>query len=169
MDTIEAIFSRRSVRKFSCQPIPSELITLIINAAMHAPSAYNEQPWQFIIINDKNLLEKVPPFSPHAVMCTCATVGILICADKNFEKIPEMSPIDCAAATQNLLLAAHAKGLGAVWTGAFPDKKIMEGFKKLLNLPNSIIPFSFIILGYPVEPLVREDRFKIDRIHFNAW
>jgi nitroreductase len=169
MNTIEAICSRRSVRKYNNQTIPNELILEIITAAMFAPSAFNEQPWQFIIINDKNLLNKIPLFSPHAHMCKNSTVSILICCDKTLEKTSDFWIQDCSAATQNLLLAAHDKGIGSVWSGVYPREPIMEGFKKLLNLPQELIPFSFIILGYPEEKIEPQDRLKKDRIHYNCF
>src|SRR3989304_9825734 len=106
MHVIEAVLNRRSIRKYTNLSIPNELLTNLITAAMHAPSAYNEQPWQFIIINDKNLLEKIPSFSPHAQMSKDAPVGILICADKRLLKTNDLWMIDCAAAAQNLLLVA---------------------------------------------------------------
>lgn len=169
MDALEAIHSRRSIRKYQHKPVPEELIKAVLSAAMSAPSACNAQPWQFVIITDKAMLAEIPKINPHAAMAKTAATAILVCGDLSLEISAGYWVVDCAAAVENLLLAAHALGLGAVWTGVYPRKDRMEGFSRLLNLPENVIPHSLVPLGYPAEQLPREDRYKDQRVHRDRW
>jgi nitroreductase len=169
MNTIDTILKRRSIRKFKKDPIPQEIILELLKASMYAPSAGNEQPWQFIVMDDRKVLDQIPTFSPHASMVTQAPLAILICNDNRLVKYESFWVHDCAAATQNLLLAATEKGLGSLWSGVFPKNDLMDGFRKLLSLPLEIIPVSVIILGYAAETPPTPSRFREDRIHKNHW
>jgi nitroreductase len=108
-------------------------------------------------------------FHPYAAMLKQASVAVLVCGDATLEKHAGYWVLDCAAATQNLLLAAHAKGLGAVWCGVYPTADRVENFRKLLRLPEQIVPFSLIPLGFPDEQKAAEDRFDPARVHRNGW
>lgn len=169
MDIFEAILTRRSIRQYTNQPVCDKMIEEFIKAGMYAPSAGNEQPWQFIILTDREKLNEIPKFHPYSNMLKQAQGAIVVCGDLKLEKHKEMWVQDCAAATQNILLAIHAKGLGAVWLGIYPREERVEGVKKLLNLPENIIPFSIISLGYPAEKKSHEERFDSKRIHYNNW
>lgn len=170
MDTMETILSRRSIRKYTSKSVSKSLIKKLINAAMSAPSAGNEQPWHFIIIDKKKILKAIQKFHPYASMLNVASKAVLICADTTREKHKGFSPIDCAAATENLLLAAHANGLGACWLGVYPSKdKRITNLRKLLDIPISIIPFAIVAIGYPAEHKPAENRFNESRIHWNIW
>ncbi len=169
MDTLEAIHTRRSIRRYTSQSVEDELIQEILAAGMSAPSAGNQQPWQFIVITNKSVLEEIPHISPYAAMVREAPVAILICGDLKLERFKGFWVQDCSAATQNMLLAAHALGLGAVWTGIYPMQDRVEGFKKLLRIPEDVIPFALIPIGYPAQQSRRENRLKEDRIHYNHW
>lgn len=169
MDAIQAILTRRSVRQFTNTPVPSEMIEKMIEAAMFAPSARNERPWQFLVVTDSKTLKTIPEFHPHAAMAAQASVGILLCADLSLVTTEGYWPQDCGAATENLLLAAHALGLGAVWTGIYPTQARVEGFRKKFNLPDHIIPLAFIPIGYPAQVPTQPDRFDRSRIHTNQW
>ncbi len=136
---------------------------------MSAPSAGNEQPWHFVIIADRSILEKVPGINPYAAMAEHAPLAILICGDIDAEVFKGNWVQDCAAATQNILLAAHALGFGAVWTGIYPEKARVEGFRKLLKLPENIIPFALVPMGLPAQKPTPQHRFNQERIHFNSW
>ena len=136
---------------------------------MQAPSARNFQPWQFIVTTERNILDKIPKVHPYAEMMYQATLAILVCGDLNLEKSVEYCAVNCSAATQNILLAAHDCGLGAVWLGVYPREERIAGLKKLFNIPDDIIPISLIACGYPDEELEAEDRFKRERIHKNHW
>ena len=169
METLEAIHTRRSIRKFTGKDIPEELITKLLEAAMFAPSARNTQPWHFVAVNDRKILDKIPHVHPYAEMCYEAGAAILVCGDSGIEKLEGYLALDCAAASQNILLAAHDLGLGAVWLGVYPRKERMEPLAGLFNLPQTVIPISLIALGYPAEKISPPERFNEERIHFNKW
>jgi nitroreductase len=169
METFEAIRTRRSIRQFENRSIPDEIIKDLLTAAMSAPSAGNQQPWHFVIIDDPQALGKVPELNPYAGMARQAPLAILVCGDLNLEKFPGYWVQDCSAATQNMLLAAHAKGLGAVWTGIFPLEDRVEGFRALCGLPENVIPLALVVLGYPAQSLKPENRFLEERLHKNRW
>ena len=169
MDTLEAIHTRRSVRKYENKPISEDVVQKLLAAAMMAPSANNAQPWQFVVITERKLLDEIPNINPHAWMAGQAPLAILICGDLSLEVSPGYWPVDCAAAVQNLLLAAHALGLGAVWTGVYPRQERMDGLRRLLNLPEHVVAHTLIPLGYPAEHPVTEDRFRQERVRRNCW
>jgi nitroreductase len=169
METLEAIRTRRSIRKFTSEPIEDETVNKLLEAAMYAPSARDTQSWHFIVVTMKELLHRIPRVHPHANMAYEAPLAILVCGDLNIEHITEYNAINCAAATENLLLAAHDLGLGGVWLGVYPRLERMEPLVKLFELPENIIPISLIVLGYPNEKHSAPQRFKKSRIHFNKW
>ena len=160
METLEAIQTRRSVRKFTDKKISSDLIEKVLHAGMSAPSAGNQQPWHFIVIDDKKMLEEVPKVSLYAPMAKDASVAIVVCGDTKLEKYPGFWVQDCSAATQNMLLAAHALGLGAVWSGIYPLEDRVSGYRSLLGIPENVIPLSIVIMGYRLEVPKPEDRYK---------
>ena len=169
MDAIDCIFTRRSIRKFEKKPVPKELVTQILQAAMAAPSAGNQQPWQFVVIDDRALLDVIPSVHPYAAMTAESPVAILVCGDLSIESHKGYWVQDCSAAVQNLLLTAHALGLGAVWTGIYPRPARVEGIRKLIHLPDSIVPLALVPIGYPAEKKGRVDRFDPARVHRNIW
>ncbi len=169
MDTIEAIHTRRSIREYQDKPISEELITEILRAAMAAPSARNQQSWEFVVITDPEIRKKIPVVSPFAQMVVDAPLAILVCGNLEVETAPGYWVIDCSAAIQNLLLAAHSLGLGAVWTGVYPHEARVEGLAEMFGLPEQVLPHSLIVLGYPAQQPEHPDRFKPERIHKNKW
>lgn len=169
MDAMNTILSRRSIRKYMPEAIPGSLIDEVLKAAMSAPSAGNEQPWHFIVITERGILDAIPSFHPHALMLKEAPAAVLICCDSKLEKHVGYWVQDCSAATQNLLLAAHAKGLGAVWLGIYPREERVAGLRKLLGIPEDVIPFSLVPVGYPAEKKPPADRYKEERVHHNQW
>jgi nitroreductase len=169
MDAIEALLSRRSVRHFTHQPVPKELVDILLNAAMHAPSAANAQPWHYIVINDRDLLEEVTTFHPAAESLHEAPMAILVCGDDLLEKRPDRWILDCSAATENMLLAAHALGLGAVWLGIHPDSLRIEGVCQLVGLPTHVHPLSLVVIGYPTRVPPPANRYHSERVHLNQW
>ena len=136
---------------------------------MSAPSAGNEQPWHFIIIDDPQILSQIPTFHNHAQMLKDASVAILVCSDKNLDHHDGMWIQDCSAATENILIAINAEGLGAVWLGIYPREERIKGLIKLLEIPEQIIPFSLISIGYPAEKIPNVERYNETRIHHNKW
>jgi nitroreductase len=169
MDIMEAIFTRRSIRKYTDKEISGELVKKLLQAAMAAPSAGNKQPFQFIVIRERSTLEQIPTFHRHGKPITGANLGILICGDQEIEFDRERIILDCAAATENMLLAAHALGLGAVWLGIYPVEERIAGIRKLLDIPAHIDPVSLVSLGYPGEQFPVVDRYKAERIHYERW
>lgn len=166
---MDAIFRRRSIRKYTDEQVSEELLEKIIRAGMAAPSAGNEQPWHFVIINDEKILKEIPKFHPYSSMLPGAKVAIAVCADLNLQRYEGYWVQDCSAATQNMLLMADELGLGSVWLGVYPTEERVIGMKKLLNLPDNIIPFSILPIGYPGEKKEPVDRFDKSRIHWNIW
>lgn len=169
MDTLDAIHTRRSIRKYLHTPVPPDVLQQVLSAAMYAPSACNQQPWQFVVLDDRKLLREVPKINSYAAMAAEAPVAILVCGDSSLETVPDYWVIDCSAAVQNLLLAAHALGLGAVWTGVYPQQERVQGFRRLLGLPKTVTPHSLVPLGYPAEQPPQEERYRAKRVHRNGW
>ncbi|MCX6644967.1 MAG: nitroreductase family protein [bacterium] len=169
MDIIEALMTRRSIRKYTDKPVDDEQIETILKAAMYAPSASNRQPWQFIVIKDRALLDKVSEWHPYAKMIHEASVAILVCCDLSIQDARELAIQDCSAATENLLLAAHGLGLGAVWLGVTPRPDRMNGAIKQFGLPEHILPLALIPIGYPAESKPDPERYNPERVHNDRW
>lgn len=166
---MDTIMQRRSIRKYTDEMVSSDDVEKILRAAMHAPSAANQQPWEFVVITDRKMLDEIPAIHPYAKMTETAPMGIVVCGDVSKEKVKGFWPQDCSAATQNILLAAQDLGLGAVWVGIYPAEERIVGFRRLLNLPENIVPFSLIPIGHPDETKTQVDRFDEERIHYNGW
>ena len=169
MDSIDYILTRRSIRKYTKQAIPDEVIKELLEAGVSAPSAWNQQPWQFIVIDNREVLDEASQVLPNGKLLKDANKAILVCGDLNLETHKGYWPIDCSAATQNILLAAHSKGLGACWLGIYPREERVENLKKLFKTPEHIIPFSVISLGFPDEESKKVDRYDDSKIHKNTW
>jgi nitroreductase len=164
-DALAIINTRRSTRKFTPEPVSEEDIRYLLEAGMNAPSAINEQAWQFVVLSGTVLEEylKINSNTPKG-----APAAILVCQDLGAEKAPGYAVQDCAAATQNILLAAHAKGLGAVWTTVFPHNA--DAVRELLGIPKTVVPFACIPVGRAAsaEKKVRS-RFDVGKVHVGAW
>jgi nitroreductase len=166
---LDIIRTRRSIRKFIDKPVSDEDIESILRAAMASPSAGNLQPWQFLVIKDREILDKVPDIHQYAKMASESPVAIVVCCDTS-KKVREGFWIqDCSASSQNILLAAHALGLGAVWCGIYPNEERTKDFQKLLEMPEDVYPVNIIPIGYPAEEKEPSDRYEKERIHFNRW
>ena len=169
MDAMDAILTRRSVRKYKKENLSENVVKELLEAGMSAPSAGNEQPWHFIIIDKPIILSKIQTFHNHAKMLKDASIAILVCCDLDLDAHNGMWIQDCSAATQNILIAIRAKGLGGVWLGIYPREERINGMYNLLNLPNNIIPFSLISIGFPAENQTKINRYNPSRIHKNRW
>jgi len=166
---METILSRRSIRKYTSREVTDAQIEQLLKAAMAAPSAGNEQPWEFVVMKDRTILITIPKFHPYALMLNEASAAILVCGDLQREKFSGYWVQDCSAATENMLLAAVALGLGAVWLGIYPVEERVRGMRKLLNIPETIVPFSLVSIGYPAEQKEPAGRFDASRIHYDTW
>jgi nitroreductase len=166
---MDEIFKRRSIRKYTNAPVPEEKLKEIIRAGMSAPSAGNEQPWRFIVINERSVLDSIPKVHPYSHMLASCSVAILVCGDLTLEKHKGFWVQDCAAATENMLIEAVAQGLGSVWLGVYPREDRVSGIRKLLNLPEHVIPLSLLPLGFPAEEKPPKGNFDASRIKYNRW
>ncbi len=169
MDLFEAIDTRRSIRKFNDKEVTEEDVMTVLKAAMQAPSARNEQPWQFIVVRDPAMRETVSKSSPYTGMAAKAPVVIVVCGDARDEKSREYWPQDCSAAIENLLLAARGKNLGAVWCGIYPIQERVDYLKKVFTLPENVIPFALVCMGYSDQAFHYTDRFRPERVHMEKW
>jgi nitroreductase len=166
---IDALLQRRSIRKYTKEPVNEDIVHYILRAAMSAPSAGNERPWHFIMIKERASLDQITTFQPHSSMLKEAPMAILVCGDGSLEKYKGFWPLDCAAAMENMLLAACSKGLGSVWLGIYPVQERVESMRKHMGLPSSITPFALMVLGHPNEEKLTNDRFDQTRVHEEKW
>lgn len=166
---MDVIMSRRSIRKYTGEPVPDKMLKELLKAAMNAPSARNQQPWHFIVIRDKAVLEKITEFHPYSQMLKEASAAIVVCGDEELETSKGYWIQDCSAATQNILLAAHSKGLGAVWLGIYPRDERVTGLKGLLGIPTHVTPLSIVSIGYPAEEKGLVERYDEKRVHYERW
>lgn len=169
MDTYEAIMSRRSIRTFEDKPVPAEMIEKVLRAAMAAPSAGNEQPWEFVLVTDRKALVGVTEIHPHCEMAREAGFGVLVCGNLQKEVHRGFWIQDCSACTENLLLAAHALGLGAVWTAVHPNEDRVRLFRREFGLPEHIVPLAFVPVGWPGENPGPCDRYEPSAVHRGRW
>lgn len=169
-DKIQFLLSRRSIRRYIDKPVEQDKIETILRVAMSAPSAGNEQAWQFLVVLDKSKMLKITEFHPYASMLKNAAVAIVVVGDTNKTKYggigKEYWIQDCSAATQNILLAAHALGLGAVWLGVHPMPERVNRVRELFGLSKELIPFSIVSIGYPDQSSQIIDRYKEENVKY---
>ena len=170
-DAFSVIHKRKSVRQFTGQGVSREALDKIIMAGMAAPTAVNMQPWAFIIVTDRKTLDALAAGLPYAKMLSKAGAAIIVCAipGKAYEKNLELAVIDSTCASENILLAVEALGLGAVWTAAYPYIERMDVVRKTLNIPQEIIPLNVIPVGHPTGAEKPKDKYKPENIHWEKW
>ena len=169
---ITNIMTRVSVREFTGEKITEAQIDTLLRAAMAAPSAINKQPWAFIVVTDEEKIAALGEALPYSRCSNHPAVAIIPCGDLSKAIPGEMANFwinDVSAATENLLLAAHAMGLGAVWTGLHPDMNRAKMVQEMLGLPEYIIPLCVVPVGVPAEQPEVKDKFKAENIHYNQW
>ena len=169
MSFFEVLLSRRSIRAYTPEPVSDSLIDELLHAAMSAPSAGNQKPWHFLVIRHRETLAEVARTHPYAKMAGAANAAILVCGDESLETHQGYWVQDCSAATENLLLAAHAKGLGAVWVGIYPRLERVSKMRELCGIPLSVTPFALVPLGYPAEQKGPGHRLDKTRVHYDRW
>lgn len=168
---LDNIATRTSIRDYEARPVEKEKIEKMLRAAMAAPTAMNKQPWHFVVVDQRNVLDALAGANPYAKMLKKAPLAIVVCGytDKMIEGGGRDFWIqDASAATENLLLAAHAMGLGAVWTGAYPSEERCISISKVLSLSDNLIPLNMIVVGYPAEQPQPKQKFKEENISYNV-
>ena len=168
---IENIMTRASVRQFTDRAIAPDTLETIVKAGMAAPTAKNKQPWEFVVVTDRAVLDSIEAVHPYSNLKT-ATAAVIVCG--NMQKAIEGEGQsywvqDCSAATENILLAAHALGLGAVWCGVYPIQERVAPLKDVLGLPSYVIPLNVITMGYPGAAPQPKDKWNPENLHFNKW
>ena len=170
---MNSIFTRRSIRNFKDCSVEKEKLIKILKAGMQAPSAGNQQPWEFIILDNKDIITKLKDMSPYSSSIGNAPVSILAVGNKNNMRYPQNWEQDLGAAVQNMLIQTAEEGLGSVWFGVAPIEDRIKYIKDLLELPENLIPFAVLPIGYPVEGLGQENKFvnRYDekKIHYNKY
>lgn len=169
MEVQEALLNRRSIRKYKDQKISKDDLYKILQAAMYAPSAMNLQAWQFILIDNKDVLMETIKSIPYAEMLRQAAAAIIVCGDSAVEKNESWLLQNCSAAIQNILLSAYGVGIGSCWIAIHGMEDVYKKIKVQFELPELIVPVALISLGYPDEEVKTEERFKQDKIHHNKW
>lgn len=169
MDALEAIRTRHSVRRFTDEPVTDAELETVLRAAMAAPSATNEQPWRFVVVRDRAVLDRLAKATPFAGALARANAGIVVLGDRKPGRFPGFWVIDCSAAIENALLAAHAIGLGAVWIGVHPVAPFVYGVRRIVHPPRRVVPMSMIALGHPAEARPPVDRYRPEWVHADEW
>jgi nitroreductase len=162
-------FKRRSIRRYKDMDVSKEAIETILRAGMSAPSAGNQQPWHFIVVDDREKMKAITKCHPYSTMLNTAPKCIVVAADVGLQKHQGYWVQDCSAATQNMLLAISQLGLGGVWLGVHPRKEREEGIRKIFKLPDNITPLAVIAIGVPDEEKGPSDRYNPERVHRNTW
>ncbi len=170
---LAAIAKRTSVRAYTADPVEKDEILALLRAAMAAPSGKNVQPWVFVVVQDKDTLEELADVLPNGSMLRNAPLAIMVGSDMFIAEAgtPGLPfwMLDCSAATQNILLAAQALGLGAVWLGVTPIEERVKYVREILHLPAHIAPLNLIALGHPKDEVQPKDKFDESRIHWERW
>ena len=169
---MNAIFKRKSIRKFLDNEIEDEKIERLLKAGMQAPSAINSQPWEFLVVKDKEGIKKIEDMSMYSKPAKTSTCCIITLFNNDYtERFEDYKWVqqDMGACTQNILLQAVEEGLGAVWLGTYPDMERVNYLKEHFNIPENVYPYSVIVLGYPTEDYTGTDRFDKDRIHYESY
>lgn len=169
MDAIEAILSRRSIRKYTAEPVTDADVETILRAAMAGPTAGNQQPWRFVVTTDAATREAMAESTPYGSMLREAPLAFTVCADTRDLKHPQMWQQDCSAAVENMLVAIHALGLGAVWLGFWPKMERVDPLKAALALPDGIEPLAVLAVGHPAETKPPADRYDADKVRYGTW
>ena len=162
---MDSIFHRVSIRKYKQDPVEDEKMEKILRAAFAAPSAQNQQPWEFYVITDRNIIKTLSGVSQYSGCLAGAPSAIVPCYRKDCIR-PKYTHIDLSAATENILLEADALGLGAVWLGIAPVEERMARVREILDIPDGLEAFAIVALGYPDESRPQKDRFRPERVHY---
>jgi nitroreductase len=165
-EKMDSIFHRISVRKFEAREVELEKIEKILAAGMQAPSAMNQQPWEFYVVTNPEILQKLGQSGPYSGPASKAPAAIVSVYRKSGLPVPAYAPIDMSIAMENIWLETDSLGLGGVWIGTYPMQERMDAVRKVLNIPDSLEVFALFPFGYPAEKRPQQDRTDIRRIHY---
>jgi nitroreductase len=166
-ELIDTIYSRRSIRRYTEEPVSEEQIKTLLEAAMAAPSAHNRKPWHFVVVAERETLDRLAKAHKYAKMLHEAPLCISVCGDQSASE--RFWVQDCSAATENLLLAATALGLGAVWCGVYPSQEMVEAISKILGIEAPVVPLNLIAIGHPAEEKEPRTQYDEGRVHREKW
>jgi len=169
MDALHAILSRRSIRAYTAEPVSGTDIETLLRAGMAGPTAGNQQSWRFVVTTDPGIRKDMAACTPYGATLRAAPLAFTVCADTHDLKHPQMWEQDCSAAVENMLIAAHALGLGAVWLGFWPKMERVEPLKQVLGLPEGVEPLAVIAVGHPAEAKQPADRFDPQKVRYGRW
>ena len=165
----DPVLSRRSIRRYTGRPVDDATVERLLRAAMAAPSAGNQQPWQFVVLRDRETLTAITEWHPYAKMLPSAPVAVVVCGDPGDAKWAALWEQDCSACTENLLIEAELLGLGAVWLGIHPLEERVTALRALLGIPAAVVPFAVVPVGWPAERKEPSDRYDAARVHAERW
>jgi nitroreductase len=168
MEAIEAIMTRRSIRRYTGEQVSSELERKLLEAAMAAPSAHNRQPWHFIVVRSRETLDRIPEYHQYSRMLKEANLAVVVCGD-NKVQTTDFWTHDCSAATENMLIAANALGLGAVWLGVYPGEELVRKTRELFEIPGHVTPLCIVSVGHPAEEKPPGNRYDESKVHREKW
>ena len=166
-ELINIIFARRSIREYTNEIVNQKDIKVMLEVAMAAPSASNLKPWHFIVITDRQILDSLATAHPYGKMLLRASLCIAVCGDTTISA--QFWVQDCSAAIENLLLAATALGLGAVWLGVYPRKERVNAIRNVLKIPETVIPLNLVSIGHPAEEKESRTQYDEQRVHHEQW
>lgn len=164
---LDTIFARRSIRRYTDEPVTEEQVRKLLEAAMAAPSANNSQPWHFVVVQDREVLRQLAEAHPYGRMQAQAALSVAVCADPSLSLHHWVQ--DCSAATENLLLAATAMGLGGVWLGVHPNADRAARIKEILGIPQGIEVLCLVAIGHPAEKKPPRTQYNPQRVHRDRW
>ena len=171
-DAVETLMTRTSIRSFTDRAVAADTVEMLLRAGMAAPTAVNKQPWHFVVIDDRAVMDSLGGNGRQSQMWKESPLAIVVCGDMDKALDGPGRDFwiqDCSAATENILLAAHALGLGAVWTGCYPIEERVANVSRVLNLPETIIPLCVIVMGYPNEQPAPKDKWKPENVSHNEF
>ncbi len=171
---INNIMTRSSVRSYTSEKVDTQSIETLLKAGMAAPTAGNRQPWELVVVTEREILDSFPVIVPASGMSAKSQLAIVVCGVPSKSFAPPLDEYwvqDCSAVTQNILLAAHGMGLGAVWCGAYPNdvKNRVQKMRDLLGLPETVTALSIIVIGHPDKEPVIKNKWKPEKVHYNRY
>ena len=169
METYETITTRRSIRRYTQEPVSDKLVQELLTAAMSGPSAHNRQPWQFVVVTEPEQLAALASIEAYKATLSGAPLAIVVCGDLELSLPDDTWLLDCAIAAQNMILLAHDRGLGAVWLECHYREERAAAARKILALPDHVQTLAVLSIGHPAAEVTPVERFKEERVHRNRW